>query len=182
MGDFGDAIKDSKVGQFATNNPYLFAAAAVIGGFSYFSSRRAEKRRRKRLKTEMNADIGVIQADIPNIQQEYARTADMYRGAGNVVGQQIYGKAASQMQMGGQSNLAYGREDVRREQIGGLLGQQLQRQNLQTSSQVFQTQNQLASELNRQQINIDEIRASYAQQGISSDEVSIGDVNTLKYV
>lgn len=182
MGDIGKRIKESKMGEFASTNPYLFGAAVIMGGISYFSSRRAEKRRRKKLKRQMGADIAGVQGGIGDIQQEYAQTANMYRSSGNVMGEQIYGTNARKMQMGGQSNLAFGQENTNRGEIGGLLGQQLQRQNLQTSSQVFQTQNQLASELNRQQINIDEIRAGYAQQGISSDEVSIGDVNQMKYV
>ena len=187
MGDEGNEIgglkgKAQKAWGVVQANPYLAAAAVVVGGFSYFSARRAEKRRRRRLKNQMNQDIAGVQETIPGIQQEYGRTADMYRASGNVQGQMIYARAASQMQMGGQSNLKHGSEDVRRSQIGGLLGQQLQNQNIQTQNRVYQTQNQLSSELNRQQMNIDEIRASYSKQGISSEEVSIGDVNTMKYV
>ena len=94
------------MGQFASTNPYLFGAAVIMGGISYFSSRRAEKRRRKKLKRQMGADIAGVQGGIGDIQQEYAQTADMYRSSGNVMGEQIYGSSARKMQMGGQSNLA----------------------------------------------------------------------------
>lgn len=87
-----------------------------------------------------------------------------------------------QLQAGGQTNLAYGGADVRRDSMSGLLGSRLQGINLQTTGRVFASQNALASELNKQQINIDRIRADYAKQGIPSAEVSIGDVNELKYV
>jgi hypothetical protein len=170
------------VGQFAKANPYLTAAAVVIGGFSYFSARKAEKARRKRLKAEMGERIDVIQEDIPGMMAEYERTADLYRAQGNVAGQQIYENAAMQLQQGGQTGLAYGGADVRRETMGGLLGSRLQGINIGSSQRLMSTQNALASELNKQQINIDRIRADYAKQGIPSTEVSIGDVNTLKYV
>jgi predicted transcriptional regulator len=55
-------------------------------------------------------------------------------------------------------------------------------QNLNTQNRIYNTQNALASELNRQQMNVDQIRAAYAEQGVSSPDISIGDVNTLKYV
>ena len=170
------------VGQFAKNNPYTAAAAVLIGGFSYFSARKAERARRKRLREEMGQRIGVIQEDIPGIMAEYERTADLFRAQGNIAGQQIYENAAMQLQQGGQTGLAYGGADVRRDMMGGLLGSRLQGINIATSNRLMSTQNQLASELNKQQINIDKIRADYAKQGIPSGEVSIGDVNTLKYV
>jgi len=170
------------VGEFAKANPYVTAAAVIIGGFSYFSARKAEERKRKRLKSEMEASIGRIQEDIPELMSEYERQADLYRAQGNVAGAQIYENAMFQLQSGGQTGLAYGRENVQREQMAGLLGQRLQGINLSSQRSIYQTQNQLASELNRQQINIDQIRANYAKQGIPSTEVNIGDVNTLKYV
>lgn len=182
MSKLGDKIKSSEAFQFAKNNPYLAAGAVLIGGFSYFSARRAEKRRRRRLRREMNADIQQVQDSIPGIQQEYARTADLYASAGNAQGQMIYQRAASQMQLGGQTNLAFGGADVKRNDMGGLLGRQLQMQNLNTQNRIYNTQNALASELNRQQMNVDQIRAAYAEQGVSSPDISIGNVNTLKYV
>ena len=182
MSKLGDKIKSSKAFQFAQNNPYLAAGAVLIGGFSYFSARKAEKRRRRRLRREMNADIQQVQDSIPGIQQEYARTADLYAAAGNAQGQMIYDRAAAQMQLGGQTNLAFGGADVKRDEMGGLLGRQLQMQNLNTQNRIYNTQNALASELNRQQMNVDQIRAAYAEQGVSSPDISIGDVNTLKYV
>ena len=186
MSELGNKIKSgiqsSKAFQFAKANPYLAAAAVVIGGFSFFSARKAEKERRRRLRREMNADIQQVQDSIPGIQQEYARTADLYASAGNVQGQMIYQRAASQMQLGGQTNLAFGGADVKRNELGGLLGQQLAMQNINTQNRLYNTQNALASELNRQQMNVDQIRAAYAEQGVSSPDISIGDVNTLKYV
>ena len=182
MSKLGDKIKSSEAFQFAKNNPYLAAGAVLIGGFSYFSARRAEKRRRRRLRREMNADIQQVQDSIPGIQQEYARTADLYASAGNAQGQMIYQRAASQMQLGGQTNLAFGGADVKRNDMGGLLGRQLQMQNLNTQNRIYNTQNALASELNRQQMNVDQIRAAYAEQRVSSPDISIGNVNTLKYV
>ena len=170
------------VGEFIKSNPYTTAAAVLIGGFSYFSTRKAEERRRKRLTAEMGARIGELQGDIPNIIAEYERSADIYRAQGNAAGQAIYENAAMQLQAGGQTNLAYGGADVRRDSMSGLLGSRLEGINLQTTGKVFASQNALASELNKQQINIDRIRADYAKQGIPSAEVSIGDVNELKYV
>ncbi len=170
------------VGKFINNNPYTAAAAVLIGGFSYFSARKAEERRRKRLSAEMGTRIGEIEGDIPNIIAEYERSADIYRAQGNAAGQSIYENAAMQLQAGGQTNLAYGGADVRRDSMSGLLGSRLEGINLQTTGKVFAAQNALASELNKQQINIDRIRADYAKQGIPSAEVSIGDVNELKYV
>jgi hypothetical protein len=178
----GSESKFGKIGTFAKANPYVAAAAVVLGGFSYFSARRAEKRRKKRLKSEMAGRIATVQGDIPSIQAEYGRTADLYRAQGNVAGAQIYGNAQNKMQSGGQSNLSFSQSDVNRGQMAGLLGAQLQNINIGSSQRIGATQNALASEMNQQQINIDRIRADYAKQGIPSTEVSIGDVNTLKYV
>jgi|TARA_R100000081_G_C4814771_1_gene174036 hypothetical protein len=171
-----------KVGSFFRNHPYAAAAGVLLGGYSFFSARKAEEARRKRLKEEMGMRIGEIQDDIPSLISEYEQQADIYRAQGNTAGQRIYENAAMQFEAGGQTNLAYGSADVRRETLGGLLGSQLQGINLTTSGRVMNTQNQLASELNKQQINIDRIRASYAKQGIPSTDVNIGDVNSLKYV
>ena len=182
----GDESKSSskfgKIGAFANAPPYAAAAGVILGGFSYFSARKAEKARRKRLKSEMAGRISTIKGDIPSIQAEYGRTADLYRAQGNAAGAQIYGNAQSKMQSGGQSNLSFSQTDVMRGQMAGLLGAKLQNINIGSSQRIGATQNALASEMNQQQINIDRIRADYAKQGIPSTEVSIGDVNTLKYV
>jgi len=171
-----------KVGSFFRSHPYAAAAGIILGGYSFFSARKAEEARRKKLTEEMGMRIGAIQEDIPGMIAEYERQADIYRAQGNVAGQRIYENALMQFEAGGQTNLAYGGADVRRETMGGLLGSQLQGLNLSSTARILGTQNQLASELNKQQINIDRIRASYAKQGIPSTEVSIGDVNTMKYV
>ena len=162
-------------------NPYLIGAGVILGGISYFKSRRAEKRRRKRLKAQMAGDIARVEGEIPEITSEYKATADMYRASGNVVGQRIYEQGALQLQGGGQSNLAFGQENVRRQAAGGLLGAKLGGIAINTAQQVAQTQNQLASELNRAQGSIDEIRASYAKEGIASDQYNLNLLN-MKYV
>jgi len=170
------------VGQFAKSNPYTAAAAVIIGGFSFFSARKAEKARRERLKGEMDERIGNVLGETPEIIAEYTRTADTYRAQGNSAGASIYDNAVAQLQQGGQGNLAYSEADNTRNRMSGLLGSRLEGINLASAGKVMSAQNALASELNRQDINIDKIRADYAKQGIPSAEVSVGDVNTLKYV
>jgi hypothetical protein len=162
-------------------NPYLIGAGIILGGISFFKSRRAEKRRRTRLKAQMEGDIARVEGEIPQITSEYKATADMYRASGNVVGQRIYEQGALQLQGGGQSNLAFGQENVKREVAGGLLGAKLGGIAINTAQQVAQTQNQLASELNRAQGSIDDIRASYAKEGIASDQYNLNLLN-MKYV
>jgi len=63
----------------------------------------------------------------------------------------------------------------------GLLGMQLGSQALQTRQYVDQTQNQLGSELNRAQSSIDDLRASYAKEGIYTPEINLN-TNNMKYV
>ena len=130
---------------------------------------------------QFNSDVESVRAEIPEIQQEYRSTADFYRESGNATGQRIYEGALAKMDGGGQSNLAYGGEDRARSQMQGLLGMQLGSQALQTRQYVDQTQNQLGSELNRAQSSIDDLRASYAKEGIYTPEINLN-TNNMKYV
>ena len=52
-------------------NPYLIGAGVILGGISFFKSRRAERRRRNRLKTQMADDIARVEGEVPEIRSEY---------------------------------------------------------------------------------------------------------------
>ena len=162
-------------------NPYLAAGAVILGGISFFRARRAEKARRKRLKAQYQSDVAQIRGEIPEIVQEYRSTADYYREMGNITGQRIYESGIAKMEQGGQSNLAFGGENVARDRMGGLLGAQLGAGALQTRRYVDQTQNQLGSELNRAQGSINDLRAAYAKEGIYTPEIDL-QTNNMKYV
>ena len=162
-------------------NPYLLGASVIIGGISFFKSRNAEKKRRARMMKQYNTDVESIRAEIPEIVQEYRSTAEFYRDAGNATGQRIYEGAIAKIEGGGQSNLAFGGENRTRGQMQGLLGMQLGAQAMQTRQYVDQTQNQLGSELNRAQASVDNLRASYAKEGIYTPEVDLN-TNNMKYV
>tara|TARA_R100000742_G_C4279390_1_gene103824 strand:+ start:4740 stop:5303 length:564 start_codon:yes stop_codon:yes gene_type:complete len=162
-------------------NPYVIGAGIIMGGISFFKSRKAEKRRRARLMKQYESDVQQVRAEIPEITQEYRSTADFYRDSGNLTGQRIYENALSKIEGGGQSNLVFGGENRARGQMQGLLGMQLGSQALQTRQYVDQTQNQLGSELNRAQASVDDLRAAYAKEGIYTPEVDLN-TNNMKYV